>query len=289
MAINFPENPQTNDTYTLNGTTWQYNGSVWSIVGSTSTLDAPNSFSNVVVSGQNPVVADQISDTLNLVAGSNVTITTDEATDSIVISSTGAGDAAEQNLFDTFAVTGQDSIIADDPNNTITFSAGSGISLTTNTSSKTINVTSTVSAGAEDFTDLSDVVTSGLNLADIYLPAITKLVVSNAGISSYSFDQYAGPNPTLYAISGTTIAFDLNGLTGTHPFEIQSGSAQPFNTGLVHVTNDGDVTTGSDAQGKSSGVLYWKIPAGNSGSFIYQCQSHAAMVGSIIVKNIIAI
>lgn len=289
MALDFPNNPEINDTYTVNGTTWQYNGTFWSVVGSTSTLDAPNGFSNISVTGQNPVIADQLSDTLNLVAGSNVTITTDDATDSVVISSTGAGDAAEQNLFDTIAVTGQDSIIADDPNNTITFSAGSGINLTTNTGSKIVTITSTVSAGAEDFTDLSDVTSAGINVADIYLPAITKLVVSNSGISSYSFDQYSGANPTIYAISGTTIAFDLNGISGTHPFEVQSGAAQPFNTGLVHVTNEGVVTTGADAQGKSSGVLYWKIPAGNSGSFIYQCQTHAAMVGSIIVKNIIAV
>jgi hypothetical protein len=262
---------------------------VWSVVGSVSTLDAPNSFSNVVVTGQNPVVADQISDTLNLVAGSNVTITTDEATDSVVISSTGAGDAAEQNLFDTIAVTGQDSIIADDPNNTLTLTAGSGISLTTNTGSKTVTVTSTVSAGVEDFTDLSDATTAGLNIADVYLPAMTKLIVSNSGISAYTFDQYAGQNPTLYLINGATVAFDLNGLEGTHPFEIQNGAAQPFNTGLVHVSNSGVVSTEADAQGQSSGVLYWKIPVGSSGSFIYQCQTHAAMVGSIIVKNIIAI
>lgn len=48
-------------------------------------------FSTVAVSGQSNVVADSTSDTLTLVAGSNVTITTDATTDSITISSTASG------------------------------------------------------------------------------------------------------------------------------------------------------------------------------------------------------
>jgi hypothetical protein len=48
-------------------------------------------FSTIAVSGQSNVVADSTSDTLTLVAGSNVTITTDASTDTITISSTGGG------------------------------------------------------------------------------------------------------------------------------------------------------------------------------------------------------
>lgn len=50
-----------------------------------------NLFSTIVVSGQSNVVADSTSDTLTLVAGSNVTITTDASTDTITISATGGG------------------------------------------------------------------------------------------------------------------------------------------------------------------------------------------------------
>lgn len=48
-------------------------------------------FSTIAVAGQSNVVADSASDTLTLVAGSNVTITTDASTDTITISATGGG------------------------------------------------------------------------------------------------------------------------------------------------------------------------------------------------------
>lgn len=50
-----------------------------------------NIFKNITVSGQSDVVADSNNDTLTLVAGSNVTITTDPTTDSITINSTASG------------------------------------------------------------------------------------------------------------------------------------------------------------------------------------------------------
>jgi hypothetical protein len=50
-----------------------------------------NIFQTIAVSGQSNVVADTTSDTLTLVAGTNVTITTDAATDSVTINSTAVG------------------------------------------------------------------------------------------------------------------------------------------------------------------------------------------------------
>lgn len=50
-----------------------------------------NSFSTISVSGQSDVVADSSADTLNLVAGSNVTITTNPGTDSITIAASVTG------------------------------------------------------------------------------------------------------------------------------------------------------------------------------------------------------
>lgn len=54
-----------------------------------------NIFSTIAVSGQSNVVADTTSDTLTLVAGSNVTITTSAGGDSITIAATGGGSSLE--------------------------------------------------------------------------------------------------------------------------------------------------------------------------------------------------
>lgn len=52
-----------------------------------------NAFSNVAVSGQTTVEADATTDTLTLVAGTNITLTTDASADSITINSTAGGDS----------------------------------------------------------------------------------------------------------------------------------------------------------------------------------------------------
>jgi plastocyanin len=110
------------------------------------------------------------------------------------------------------------------------------------------------------------------------------LTVTNNGAAGYRFDQYGTTDdPTIFAINATTIAFNLQA-TG-HPFLIQDNTGTNYNTGLVHVSTAGVVSTGANAQGKDSGTLYWKIPDSISGSYRYQCGSHAAMVGTITVKN----
>jgi plastocyanin len=135
------------------------------------------------------------------------------------------------------------------------------------------------------FSNLTDAISSSLTIDQIYLPAITMLTVSNNGASAYRFDQYGtANNPTIFAINGTTIAFNLRA-TG-HPFLIQNGAGVNYNTGLIHVSTTGVVTTGAAAQGKDSGTLYWKIPTDISGGYRYQCTVHAPMVGSVTVKAI---
>jgi hypothetical protein len=112
-----------------------------------------------------------------------------------------------------------------------------------------------------------------------------KRTVTASGSSAYLFDQYTGNNPTIYATSGTTIAFDLGaGALSSHPFLIRFSGAN-YDTGLTHVTSAGVVTTGSSAQGKTSGTLYWKIPADISGTYGYLCSSHGTMIGVISIQS----
>lgn len=134
-----------------------------------------------------------------------------------------------------------------------------------------------------DFSNLPDASAANLTVDKIYLPAITMLAVSNSGASAYRFDQYGtADNPTIYVINGTTTAFNLT--ASGHPFLIQNAGGVNYNTGLTHVSTTGVVSTGSAAQGKDSGTLYWKVPTDISGGYRYQCGVHAPMVGSIIIK-----
>ena len=81
----------TSDTLTITGGT----GITTSVTGDTLTIDSSSAISNfqtISVAGQSDVVADQVSDTLTLVAGSNITITTDPTSDEITINaSAGSG------------------------------------------------------------------------------------------------------------------------------------------------------------------------------------------------------
>lgn len=127
---------------------------------------------------------------------------------------------------------------------------------------------------------------TGAAVSNGYEPAIAVLRVANDSTTAYTFNShYSGNNPNLYAISGTTIAFDLSNISG-HPFEIQNSIGNQFNTGLVHVAPDGSVSLGQAAQGKDTGTLYWRIPESISGVYGYQCQIHPGMAGSITIKRL---
>lgn len=67
-----------------------YDGSGWIDVGS-GTGTVSEAFKTISVNGQSDIVADAPTDTLTLVAGTNITITTNAATDEITINSTGGG------------------------------------------------------------------------------------------------------------------------------------------------------------------------------------------------------
>lgn len=99
-----------------------------------------NAFGTVAVSGQSDVVADSNSDTLTLIAGSNITLTTNATNDSVTIASSGSGSVSE--TFKTIAVSGQSDVVADSATDTLTLAAGSGMTITTDASTDTITFVS---------------------------------------------------------------------------------------------------------------------------------------------------
>lgn len=196
----------------------------------------------------------------------------------------GSGGEANQNAFSNVAVSGQTTIQADSTTDTLTLASGTGISIVTSDGTDTVTISSTVTAPS-NFTDLTDVTTASISIDKIYEPAATMFRVDNVGTSAYTFaPHYSGNNPQLYIIGGHTYAFDLDAIPG-HPFEIQDSTGTAYNTGLVHVSSNGTVSTGSSAQGKDSGTLYWRVPESIASppNYRYQCQFHTGMVGAITI------
>lgn len=145
--------------------------------------EAVGIFKTIAVSGQSDVVADTYDDTLTLVAGTNVTITTNASTDTITINSTdqfvgtvtsvgltaGTGitvsggpitssgsitvtnddRGSSQEIFKNIAVSGQSTIVADSNNDTLTVVAGTGISITTSAATDTLTISNTQPANPQ--------------------------------------------------------------------------------------------------------------------------------------------
>jgi hypothetical protein len=118
-----------------------------------------NVFTTVAVLGQSSVVADTSTDTLTLVAGNNVTITTSDSTDTVTINAT------HPNTFTNIAVAGQSPLLADNVNDTLTIAAGSGITVTTNDSTDTITIAATAVSGLESRSTAAGTTSSLANTA----------------------------------------------------------------------------------------------------------------------------
>lgn len=274
MPINFPNSPTLDEVYTVDQKSWRYTGTAWNVISGGPDLTALNATN--LSSGTVPV--------LRLGTAGTRDATTYLRGDNTWATVAGGEGGVASNSFATIAIAGQSSVVADSATDTLTLAAGTGISITTNAGTDTVTITSTASAGATAFTGLSD--RADLTIDQFYLPAITRLDVTFNGSTAYRFDQYGTTDdPTIYAINGTTIAFNLAGVSASHPFLIQNNTGANYDTGLVHVSTAGVVTTGSAAQGKTSGTLYWKIPDSISGNYRYQCSNHIGMIGTITIKN----
>jgi hypothetical protein len=131
--------------FLLNGTTGNANQILKTDgYGNLSWTDQPSqqyAFGGFVVSGQDTVQAGNLSETLSLVAGNNVTITTDNTTKTITISSSGGGTG---NGFST-VVAGGSNLIADQASDTLNIVAGSNVSISTDESTDTLTISASTS------------------------------------------------------------------------------------------------------------------------------------------------
>ena len=124
--------------------------------GNLSWTDLPNqqqAFGNITVSGQSTIQADQTGDTLDFVAGSGISITTDASNDRITISASGGG---ASNAFKTIAA-GGNNIVADSSTDTVTLVAGSNVTISSDSTTDTITIAASTSGDANQnaFTNIA--------------------------------------------------------------------------------------------------------------------------------------
>lgn len=93
--------------------------------------------------------------------------------------------------------------------------------------------------------------------------------------------------PTLFLEKGIT--YTINLFVSGHPFRIQKNNSltepQFYNDGLSW-SQDGNTSTGEDAQNKESGTLTFTVPLDAPDTLYYRCSRHENMIGTInIVSN----
>jgi len=147
----------------------------------------------------------------------------------------------------------------------------------------------TGATGAATFSGTTDATAASVTIDEVAHSAIARLVVTANGTTAYQFNShYSGDDPTIFVLGGATIAFNLS--EASHPFKLQHDIGSGFvdiSTGLIHSTPSGTLTTNANAQGKTTGTLYWNVPVtAASGGYRYICASHAGMTGTITHKSL---
>lgn len=237
-----------------------------------------NAFSNIAVAGQTTVAADSKTDTLTLIAGANVTITTNATNDEVTISSNGGGST---NSFQTIAVSGQSSVVADSATDTLTLIAGSNVTLTTNATNDEITIAASGGGGGTPAGNSGEIqfnssgsfgassglfwdITNGrlgVGLNTGLTNEITASVASVDGIASFNTaasSATAGSNITVYSndnaalVSGDRLgAFNFGGSTGVGTIGT-GASIQAFSAGTFAPASIPSVMTFSTVPGAAN-------------------------------------
>ena len=190
-------------------------------------------FKTISVSGQSDVVADSATDTLTLVAGSNMTITTNASGDSITFASSGGGGGSTTRTVNRYVATANQTLFP--ASGTISYTVGyvdvflNGTKLdsTEFTASNGTTVTLTTGATVDDIVEL--VAFSGLDLS-----AATSITVADESSDTTCFPLFSkdatgninpktGSNLTFNSSTGTLSATKFSGdgstLTGINGFD----------------------------------------------------------------------
>ena len=218
-----------------------------------------NSFSNIAVSGQTTVAADTKTDTLTLVAGTNVTITTDAVTDSVTISANDTSVAFSEITGKPTSLSGYG--ITDGQPLDATLTALAGVTTTADklvyaTGSDVFSTTTLTSFGRSliDDTDAATArttlgalpsanpsytgtLTGGTGVINLGSGQFVKDANGNIGIGTSSPSQKISIQGNMYAAQSTSIrildAGDFSGSKPLHHNYIETGSTHWGDDGFM--------------------------------------------------------
>jgi len=235
-------------------------------------------FKRIAVSGRDTVIADSNDDTLTLVAGSNIQITTNAAADSITITGTtplannstvnvtagtglsGGGSftvdqaagstitlanadrGTSQNIFKNIAVQNQSTVVADSNDDTLTFVAGQVDS--------TIGITISTDV-ANDTITFSHANTSSVG----NVTATTRTYVTGITFDTYGHVQAVTTAPETYVANDGTLSLAVSGtgLSGSASFTAnQAGNSTFTVTSNATASNTGGAIVARDGSGNFS-------------------------------------
>jgi hypothetical protein len=246
MAINFPDNPTSGQTYTYNGITWSWNGTAWE-----KAIGNQVNFLNGLTGG------------ITLAAGTGITLTSSGKTITVAtivgVGATGAtGATGPQGIQGATGATGPVG------NYVISFNgltgAVTGASLGANTFTALNTFTAGISSAGGTFSSLTRF-TAGITASTLYVSGgatFGNLTATN--IYSTNLSAVTQYTDGLYPYTGTVIAINLNGnLTtiGDYGFE---GDSDFLNNGTYISVND------------TTQTVRLKAPNGidNNGNFLNQ-------------------
>ena len=232
-----------------------------SVVESATTLFCPDTakvvntyvFTTFAVSGQNSVVADSTTDTLTLVAGTGITLTTDNSNDEITITNSATG----ANAFGNVAVSGQTTVAADGTNDTLTLTAGTGITLTTDATNDGITITNSAT-GANAFGNIavsgqSTVAADSTNDTVTFVAGSNMTITTNASGDTVTFASSGGGggSQNLFSNIGVSGQGTIQADATTDTLTVVAGSGISLTTDTsadsLTITNTGTVNVANAA------------------------------------------
>jgi sugar lactone lactonase YvrE len=139
-------------------------------------------FATISVSGQNNLVAASTNSILTVAAGTNITLSTDNATNTLTINSSAGGTAA--TAFGIISIPGADTVSADSSSDTLTINAGNGIIITSSATIDFITIgTNGTSSNTPNTLVLRDA-GGGFSTSNIIVEALTSSTLNTTILTS---------------------------------------------------------------------------------------------------------